>query len=303
MNSQITISNVPVHQDVHGRYSLNDLHRASGGQKRHQPSDWLRLEQTAELINELLKPGIPGVKNSNNLISHPVESKKGRYGGTYVCKELVYSYAMWISAAFALKVIRAYDTLVSATEKTQPKLRQCTAEQLIPLRQTAERLITTGVANIYPDIWKMVHQRFDVQHINQLLPEQVGEAVEYLDAIEGEFIGKQAALAAPKLNLNFPMSWWQQYEKIFQARGLDHVDIDKPWDFPAKLLYGDVYDSPSAITDLLLELEKAGFNVQAARFELQAHRYHLEMKEQKLKALAKLTQDYHSQAQHYLGNH
>lgn len=131
----------------------------------------------------------------------------------------------------------------------------------------------------------------------------MGEAITYLNAIEGEFIGKQAELAAPKLNLNFPMSWWQQYEKIFQARGLDHVDIDKPWDFPAKLLYGDVYDSPSAITDLLIELEKAVFNVQAARFELQAHRYHLEMKEQKLKNLAKLTQDYTRQAQHYLGRH
>lgn len=181
--------------------------------------------------------------------------------------------------------------------------RQCTAEQLTPLRQTVERLITTGVANIYPDIWKLVHQRFDVQHINQLLPEQVSEAIDYLDAIEGDFIGKQAELAAPKLNLNFPMSWWQQYQKIFQARGLDHVDLDKPWNFPAKFLYGDASDSPSAISELLFELEKAGFNVQAARFELQAHRHHLEMKEQKLENLAKLTRDCARQAQHYLGRH
>lgn len=91
------------------------------------------------------------------------------------------------------------DFYFSQKEKAEQvrKNRQCTATQLTPLRQTAERLITTGLGKIYPDIWKLVHQRFDIEHIHQLQPEQVGEAIEYLNVLEGEYLGKASAPAFP----------------------------------------------------------------------------------------------------------
>lgn len=97
MNALI-IATTAIRQDEEGRFSLNDLHRAAGGERRHQPSDWVRLQQTQDLIAELGDPipGIPGIFSRQGL-------------GTYVAKELVYAYAMWISAAFHLRVIRAYD--------------------------------------------------------------------------------------------------------------------------------------------------------------------------------------------------
>ncbi|WP_425427406.1 P22AR C-terminal domain-containing protein [Trabulsiella guamensis] len=80
------------------------------------------------------------------------------------------------------------ETGVVYEEPAKAKVRQCTARQLIPLRQTVERLITIGVGQIYPDIWKLVHQRFGVEHIHQLRPEQVSEAVGFLNGLEGEYL-------------------------------------------------------------------------------------------------------------------
>lgn len=90
-----------------------------------------------------------------------------------------------------------YEYWTTGEVKKKPNFRQSTAKELIPLRQTAERLIAHGVGNIYPDIWKHVHAEFGVQHINELLPEQIPQAISYLDALEGEYIPKQDALPEP----------------------------------------------------------------------------------------------------------
>lgn len=91
-------------------YCLNDLHKAAGGESKHQPSDWLKLQSTSELIEEL--------SSGDYRIINPIKiiRGKGKAQGTYACKELVYAYAMWISPKFNLAVIRAYDALVNQTE-------------------------------------------------------------------------------------------------------------------------------------------------------------------------------------------
>lgn len=96
----LIITETLIRRDDDGRYCLNDLHRASGGRPEHRPGHFLRNKQTKDLIREM-----GGAQICAAVIN-------GDGGGTYVAKELVYAYAMWISAAFALKVIRTYDAMV-----------------------------------------------------------------------------------------------------------------------------------------------------------------------------------------------
>lgn len=99
MNNAISVKNIEIKMSHDGLYCINDLHRASGGEEKNKPSNWLALSQVAELERELLIAGIPAIRKS-----------AGRYGGTYVSKELVYAYAMWTSARFHLDVIRVFDS-------------------------------------------------------------------------------------------------------------------------------------------------------------------------------------------------
>lgn len=119
----VSISNITINQDADGRYCVNDLHKASGNEKRHSPSYWLDNQQTKDLIAELQKSDdtdIPVSNKINNL--PPVVTIRGGQGkqGTYVVRELVYSYAMWINPAFHLKVIRTFDAV--ATKSINPAL-------------------------------------------------------------------------------------------------------------------------------------------------------------------------------------
>lgn len=106
----ITINHTAIRQDDAGRYCLNDLHRAAvlaGANKRtKEPGKFIASPQTVDLIEE--------IETTQNLGSSAVHTAEGSNGGTFVAKELVYAYAMWVSPSFHLKVIRAYDAMVTA---------------------------------------------------------------------------------------------------------------------------------------------------------------------------------------------
>ena len=92
-----------VRQDEQGRFSLNDLHQAAGGEEHHKPSRFTRTDTFTALV-EALRP---------EMASDPVVAVSTGKPGTFVARELVYAYAMWISPAFHLQVIRTFDALAT----------------------------------------------------------------------------------------------------------------------------------------------------------------------------------------------
>jgi len=108
--TNLTILSKSIRQ-IDNLYSLNDLHKISGEDKKHKPTNFIRLAQTQELVAEI---------NRCSDLSNAIKIHQGgKNQGTFVCKELVYSYAMWISAKFSLMVIRAFDEIQTAL---QPQL-------------------------------------------------------------------------------------------------------------------------------------------------------------------------------------
>ncbi|WP_291971795.1 KilA-N domain-containing protein [Candidatus Symbiopectobacterium sp.] len=194
MSTNIIISDIAIHRDEQERYSLNDLHQASGGEEKDKPANWLRSDKTIELIDEILKAQIRAFK--------PVDARKGRYGGTYVCKELVYSYAMWISASFALKVIRAYDDIVSGQAYQVRKQNTVPGKLTIEQQEAIKQLVLTrgksvphehqGKATI--TLWSALKSHFGCSY-KEIPEENFTEALSLAARvpIDGEFIGRASS--------------------------------------------------------------------------------------------------------------
>lgn len=123
------ICGVEITTDAEGRFNLNALHKASGGEKKNGPAYWVTLDSTTQLIAELEKQttGITVVK------------KEGRYGGTFAHELLAIEYAGWISPAFRLQVNQTF--LDYRTGKLTPPAEHSPSYQLIQSQQRQIELL------------------------------------------------------------------------------------------------------------------------------------------------------------------
>ena len=190
----LVIGNFSIRQDEDGRYCLNDLHKASGGNKKHQPAYFVRNQQTKDLI-EIIEGENDDLQICRSKQAVNSIRGKGLEQGTYAVKELVYSYAMWISAKFHLQVIRAYDAMVmqwqiNDRQSISPE-QQALLHEIVARRSQGER-------KIFAEMWARHNRHFKIPRYAELLAIHFAEAVHYLETMELKAkIGKQEVKALP----------------------------------------------------------------------------------------------------------
>lgn len=195
-NQPLVIGEFAIRQDDEGRYSLADLHKASGNLAKHKPSNFLRVEQTQELIKEIEQCSDISLCENNhfsNMRSAVKVINGGNNRGTYAVKEMVYAYAMWISAKFHLMVIRAYDAMVMQWKINNRK--SISPEQQALLHEIVARR-SKGERKIFAEMWARHNRHFKIPRYAELLAIHFPEAVHYLETME-----LKAKIVEPKQDL------------------------------------------------------------------------------------------------------
>lgn len=75
-----------------------------------------------------------------------------------------------------------------------------TVDDRTPLRDAVNMLVSKKHL-MYPEAYSIIHQRFAVESIEDLTPEQIPQAIEYVHRVvlDGEYLGKQMELQTPSM--------------------------------------------------------------------------------------------------------
>ena len=226
----LTLGNITVRQ-LNGLFSLNDLHTAAGSEPKHQPHEFLRIEQTKALVAELSNSG-----DSRNYL----ETKRGKFGGTYACRELVIAYAAWISAAFHLKVIRVF--LAATTRPTNPAIDydRISPAQAQDLKEIVAAIVQAGIQG-YGETWSRLQRKFRVNSYLELPATQHLEARAYLLAKlpkpDPVSVVEEAQPAIDPLNAQAMAAASKQANEYFDAARQGKY-LQQPTAFPPEVLCG-----------------------------------------------------------------
>lgn len=159
--------------------------------------------------------------------------------------------------------------------KAENPRKKTTVDERTPLRDAVNMLVSKKHL-MYPEAYAMIHQRFNVESIEELDASQIPQAVEYIHRVvlEGEFIGKQEELPSKKLNIpDITMEWWYSNNFPMRVGNLERYPGHKVWHdltLTQPMMYGEDTKSPALF--LIEILERMGFDMVAPRIEVETMR-------------------------------
>lgn len=151
-----------------------------------RPNDYLILDQTKRYISALaehLTVTRKTVTKENQLVI----VKQGGIAieqGTWLHPKLAIHFARWLSAEFAVWCDEQIEIILSGNKTTQSS-----PDERAGLR-AAVTMLTTKRGLMHNEAYHLVHQYFNVGHIEEIPREQLPEAVEYVQrmALVGEVL-------------------------------------------------------------------------------------------------------------------
>lgn len=168
------------------------------------PKDYLKAEQTQQYISALAESLSERTKiltDENQLVIVKKGNSKNFTQGTWLHPKLAIHFARWLDPKFAVWCDEQIEALLNG--KVSDGLpAKTTADDRTPLRQAVAALV--GRKGIdYSTAYGMIHQRFNVEAIEDIPAEKLPEAVAYVHALTlhtgltGEVLDREP-LSAPQ---------------------------------------------------------------------------------------------------------
>ncbi|ENX4513347.1 KilA-N domain-containing protein [Neisseria gonorrhoeae] len=203
------------------------------------PKDYLKSEQTQQYISALaenLSVRRKILTEANQIV---IVKRGGSEQGTWLHPKLAIHFARWLNPKFAVWCDEQIETLLNGNVSDGIKPAKTTADDRTGLRQAVAALV--GRKGIdYSSAYSMVHQRFNVESIEDIPADKLPEAVAYAHALTlhtgltGEVLDREP-LPAPQPAL--PISGNALYDLAVAVRyGAYAIRMGKDVSAPLKQL-------------------------------------------------------------------
>ncbi|MCH8768375.1 KilA-N domain-containing protein [Neisseria gonorrhoeae] len=203
------------------------------------PKDYLKSEQTQQYISALaenLSVRRKILTEANQIV---IVKRGGSEQGTWLHPKLAIHFARWLNPKFAVWCDEQIETLLNGNVSDGIKPAKTTADDRTGLRQAVAALV--GRKGIdYSSAYSMIHQRFNVEAIEDIPAGKLPEAVAYVHALTlhtgltGEVLDREP-LPAPQPAL--PISGNALYDlAVAVSYGARAIQMGKDVSAPLKQL-------------------------------------------------------------------